>query len=419
MNQSSAIAPSVRPRIEPLTSVRFVAAISVVIYHYWPEFFPDVSTPRLFVSGFMGVSFFYVLSGYILGVVYLRARPARIDRKRFWTARFARVYPSYALALILRIPLIAGIIVSSENIPRRLVIAIGSLVANLALLQAWYPVLDWRWNPPSWSVSAEAFFYLLFPLLAIWSAKVVNLSRVAILCIVSYCVMLVPPTLLLLHGIGFNSQPRPEAFLFVVFAPIFRIPEFMIGLFLCGLEKKIKEKALQQVTLERVAAVTLAVSSAAVLGVVWSGDRIPFVLRYNGIADLAFAGIIVGLANYHGLICRVFSTRAFILLGEASYAVYILQSPLRDYVDFVASKMGVSFGSASRLADTLIFGCYLALLIGISIVCYLYIEAPLRRGIMRMYNARTGRPGIVDANPLVELSTASGKDGSATSTTGA
>ena len=58
--------------IRPLTSLRFFAAMWVVLFHYWPKL--DVGfTPTLVEKGYLGVELFFTLSGFILCHVYLTA----------------------------------------------------------------------------------------------------------------------------------------------------------------------------------------------------------------------------------------------------------------------------------------------------------------------------------------------------------
>src|SRR6266853_1107259 len=92
-----------RPRLPALTSLRFFAAFHVVIFHFQamqifigPAWFQKLSS-----IGYVGVSFFFVLSGFILVYTYAgRDTPAR----DFWRARFARIYPAFAFSLLLTGP---------------------------------------------------------------------------------------------------------------------------------------------------------------------------------------------------------------------------------------------------------------------------------------------------------------------------
>jgi peptidoglycan/LPS O-acetylase OafA/YrhL len=372
-------------RIDALTGIRFLAAISVVFYHYWEEFLPGTATPRPFDSGFMGVSFFFVLSGYILGYVYLQGSTPMIDTKRFMVARFARVYPSYALSFLLQFPLVGWLILRSPSPAKKTLIALGTLLAHLALLHAWWPRLDWRWNPPSWSLCAEAVFYLLFPAVAIWSARYTGSRRLVTLMCGSYIMMLAAPVILLTFGIGFNSEPRPELALFVLFAPLFRVPEFMIGILLSLLHKELETKYSAGMLTRPGTAATYS-GLSLITAILLLDGRIPFILRYNGIADLAFAAIIFGLAASRGLLHKLLSLPILVLLGEASYSVYIFQTPLFDYLRPLLQRLAIS----NRAERILVFTAYVLVLVGLSVACFKYVETPIRRQITRWYASRGG-----------------------------
>jgi peptidoglycan/LPS O-acetylase OafA/YrhL len=106
--------------------------------------------------GYAGVSFFFVLSGFILAFNYA---PRVADRGDFWFRRFARIWPTHALTFVIAIPI--GL--DTTNF----VGSAATAVLNLALLQSWMPQPEiyFSFNRLSWSISNEAFYYALFPVL--------------------------------------------------------------------------------------------------------------------------------------------------------------------------------------------------------------------------------------------------------------
>ena len=102
--QTSAITqPILRPRLPGLTSLRFFAAFLVVLFHLQsmqitlgPAWFRELSS-----IGYVGVSFFFVLSGFIL--VYT-CQGKSVNVMKFWRTRFARIYPAYVFSLLLMAP---------------------------------------------------------------------------------------------------------------------------------------------------------------------------------------------------------------------------------------------------------------------------------------------------------------------------
>lgn len=115
-----------------------------------------------FKEGFVGVSFFFVLSGFIIAYNYQeKLKDNKIDKRTFWVARIARIYPLHWLTLF-----IAAILGSY-------VIASGTLdwlkhfLASLTLTNAYIPKADYffSFNSPSWSLCCEQLFYICFPFL--------------------------------------------------------------------------------------------------------------------------------------------------------------------------------------------------------------------------------------------------------------
>ena len=151
--------------IKPLTSLRFFAAAWVVLFHYWPKLAVS-GTPALVEKGYLGVELFFILSGFILCHVYLPAAEAgRFRYGDFLWARLARVYPMHLVTLI-GIGLMAGVALALGLEVDRNILSLPALPANLAMVQAWGLAPVAGWNHPSWSISAEWFAYLSFPLFA-------------------------------------------------------------------------------------------------------------------------------------------------------------------------------------------------------------------------------------------------------------
>lgn len=153
--------------LKRLTSLRAIAALLVFAYHigHHSTWFGG----SWFRNGFVGVAFFFVLSGFVLT---WSTRPGASAR-RFWVRRWARIYPShFVMALV-------AIIVPVTAFP----ITWPALAANLTLTQAWFPQwgIAFGVNAVSWSLSCEAFFYLVAPFLIRWTHER-RLRHVAPVC---------------------------------------------------------------------------------------------------------------------------------------------------------------------------------------------------------------------------------------------
>ncbi|GAF03935.1 acyltransferase family protein [Saccharicrinis fermentans] len=147
--------------IKPLTSLRFIFAFMVFTSHlsFFEESRSGILT-RIYNSvlheGYIGVSFFFILSGFILAYNYQDGiLKNRESIKKFYLARFARIFPLHILTLIISIPLSYGIFMEDRSI------WLSQLVTNLPLMQSYIPVksIYFSFNAPSWSISDEMFFY--------------------------------------------------------------------------------------------------------------------------------------------------------------------------------------------------------------------------------------------------------------------
>ncbi len=167
-------------QLHALTGLRFIAALLVVLFHFegtwrWDAFVLS-PTPLIPITirqalhnfsfnGFVGVNIFFILSGFVLAYNYLTpTNTLNGTRKAFWVARVARIYPVYLLGILFGAMPYAWNHAASAP-------PIVTGVSALTLVQAWQPYVGTAWNPPGWSLSAEIFFYMLFPFVAPWIAR--------------------------------------------------------------------------------------------------------------------------------------------------------------------------------------------------------------------------------------------------------
>jgi peptidoglycan/LPS O-acetylase OafA/YrhL len=149
--------------LKALTGLRCFAAINIVLFHFsdpkWFGFLAPVVN-----AGFISVSYFILLSGFVLAYNYAeRARNGELDRKRFWEARFTRIYPIYFLSLLLSLNLLSG-----EYQTHTHAMFWTGVVLTPLLLQGFVPAVATFLNTPAWTMSAEAAYYMIFPWVAKW-----------------------------------------------------------------------------------------------------------------------------------------------------------------------------------------------------------------------------------------------------------
>jgi peptidoglycan/LPS O-acetylase OafA/YrhL len=365
-----------RPDLPVLTSLRFFAAGVVVLHHL------DVGrlTSSLELvrgwaqSGYEAVTFFFVLSGFILVYVYSAAREQdglNVPPRRFLIARLARIGPAYYLGLLLMLPsflygsLVAGL--RPEHFP-------SALVLVPTLLQAWYPPVSFSWNGPAWSLSVELFFYALFPLLML---KSVAFSRGKFLIFASGAV--VATAALRLHISSLVGSDSVDWEYFILYFPLFHLPSFVFGMalgriYLFG--QKPSPAAHRRFFLFGAAALAL------LLG--YRGALPPWLLTDALLVPL-YGTVIFGAARMEGYLRTALTLPALVLLGEASYSIYILHTAVVFWWHWIAHKLFVI--SLPETTEILIvFG----LVISLSIWALVYFERPLRRRILQ-YSSRPAK----------------------------
>lgn len=328
-------------------------------------------------NGGQAVTFFFVLSGFILTYSYYEENGRsglKTTRREFWIARIARIYPVYALALaILIIPYIYGAFVSNVIPVWRFV---GGSVCVPLLLQAWVPPIAWEWNTPAWSLSVEAFFYAVFPL---FLARLRNRKFSTKTLIFSSMVFLAAFELWKRSaGISFvNAETsRPSnTYLFFNAFPLFHLPAFLVGI---GAGRIFLSEHWKM----RIFSNKMFLSVCVLVFFIFSlHERIPSVFLSSLVSIPLFAFMIISAANSGGAIRNVLVHPWLVILGEASYGIYILHVPMAFWIE---RGWGGLFGPSARHPQAY-FACYLGLLLVSCILSYLYFERPARRTVIQYF----------------------------------
>ncbi len=292
-------------------------------------------------AGHAAVSLFFVLSGFVLAYNYAAPLAAGgVTRARFWWLRAARVWPLYALVTLVELPLALA-----AGTPPPLVAR--ATAGDLVGLQAWWPAITFVGNTPGWSVSVELFFYALFPLLAPLVARrpramIVGALAAALVCAAS-------PALL---------PAKSAAATFAKCGPPLRLPEFVLGVAL-GHAFLQRRRALSPATANRLALVAAALVLAAVLAAGALPRYFVHALLLPGFALLLWAVADGG--------ARALGAAPLVLLGEASYGLYLLQMPL-----FQAIAGKYEWPLLRMLG-------FFALLVAVSIAAHFSVEKPAQR----------------------------------------
>jgi peptidoglycan/LPS O-acetylase OafA/YrhL len=375
-----------------LTGLRFLAALWVVLYHVFATWRPQLlprahpidppiwqllerSAVGVAILGFSGVSLFFLLSGFILTYVYADDW-ASLSPRAFWVARLARLYPTYAVASVLAL---APYIWSPDPLSRP--IPTVPLVASL--LQAWYPPSALAWNPPAWSLSVEAFFYLLFPFVLPLLQRL-NIPRLLILALGMYVASVLVPAVYIGSGLYLKTGPEGVLLLRVVTDfPLARSPEFILGMavgrifILRQTRASTRGRGLRD---RGLASGGEMVVVACIVVAVVLGSHIPVFGALAVTLAPAFIALIYLLGCGGGLLSWILARPPVVALGEASYALYLIHEPLWHIADraLAPAPRGAGFLTLMYCAAFIVLACALAMAI------HVWIERPARTAIRRM-----------------------------------
>ncbi len=338
-----------------LTALRIFAAMMVVAFHYSLKAGLHGVAAPFFTQGFLGVPLFFVLSGFVLAYSHAQVT----QRGRFYLARFARVYPMYVFAFALMTPF--ALKVTREAGER---LEPGSVPAVLLLVQDWFPSLLFFGNPPAWTLSVEAFFYLLFPfLLPLVSGQ---LRRWRWWIVGLWLLFLIQPILAseqqlaLALGVSPGSQRK---LLYYCGSPPAFLGEFLMGMFAGAHFRRYPRSFSGRVVL---GATLLCVAGFYV------SARLPYMtVRNSGIAPILLLLVYV-LAGWRS---QMLSAKPFQFAGEISYSIYLLQYWVREIFHHVPPAL-----EHARFM--------VPALLGVSSVTYLYVEKPARNALLRLTRVR-------------------------------
>ncbi len=371
------------PQLPALTSIRFFAAFWVVVFHVSGPYraqFPGWLA-NIVNTSYVGVGFFFVLSGFILTYTY-GSEASETSRRKFWIARFARIYPIYAVALVLSFVFAVEGFREAETFLRKGVFGLTFGLAP-ALLQSWIPSCAGRWNAPGWSLSVEAFFYALFPFVLIRLMK----CRTSLLmpCMVGLWALACSTAGLYLilkpDGIAHpDIYSSSIALTFVKFHPLVRLPEFLLGMTLCRYYQTTKDRCSFGFSLAVVAAALIAV-------VLIFSDKIPMPLLHDGLVDPLLCLLIYGLATARYSARKILELPLLVLLGEASYTIYILQWPIVEWL----RRLGVALGVSSA-SFPLWTAMSIVVVVATSVASFKFFETPMRRYIVSRFQAPVPAP---------------------------
>jgi peptidoglycan/LPS O-acetylase OafA/YrhL len=329
--------------------LRFALALWVILHHLTGPGMMLESQARalptflfaLIRGGYLAVTTFFVLSGFVLARGYAQTRWTPRSLARYGLGRLARVYPVYLLSLAVVAPFIWADATPGKG---RLVAAHG------LLLQGWMGHIPVNWNTPAWSLSCEVFFYAAFPL-ALALLHRASWRSTAAIALAACCLTRA------MWSAGISDELKP----------LIHLADFTMGMAASSAYGLLLRNR------KRPAGAWLYLPGAA-LGaalIAWP-QLLPAPLDLNSALRPLNALLLVGLALGGGAPARLLSSRLAQHLGKSSYAMYILHVPVLWWY--------------LRWTHRFSACAYIAAVIAISVLVYRFVEEPANRWLRARFS---------------------------------
>lgn len=347
-----------KSRLAVLEGWRGLGALLLILYHFYAFFAPEPFVPWAFLA----IDFYFVLIGFIIARAYERPIGGReLSFAQFCTRRAFRLYPVYVLSIALFL-LINYFYLENSDIGGQAVyfgmgpeltwqvFAQATMLSNILGMVA-------PWNGPAWIVSVEwiiclAFFFVTWKL-----RRVPTLLWVAV---IGFCFMYLldysPQTL--------NITRADNAFFNATIAR--GLMGFSLGALFYRYHHRLP---LVSVTQIHALDVTLVVAMLTLIGYY----NVNFIISLDYVFMFALFPPLIILSLYKASwIGRAVSLFPFTLLGRISYSVYLLHVPLGYFFQYSPFVQSLNLGKP-------LYGLvFIAFVIGLSSLTYLFIEVPCR-----------------------------------------
>ncbi|MGW3077169.1 MULTISPECIES: acyltransferase family protein [unclassified Kitasatospora] len=375
-----------RKNLHSLTGLRFVAAFLVLLSHLGINLLPRVAPQQTFVlrlfyeAGAVGVSFFFILSGFVLTWVAQEGDTVG----KFWRRRFFKIYPNhlvtFAAALLLAAS--AGHALSGRD-----------SITTLFLVQSWIPDQKLQFNlwsnTPAWSLACEVLFYLCFPWLVALLRRIPP-ARLWLAFLLTYAaiwaVPLIASALPRSGGTHLGTHQPWYSMWFMTFFPPARMLEFVLGIVTALIVVNGR-----WIRLPLPAALLLPVIPFVAKGEV--SDRLGFVvLTAVPLALLVASAATADIGGRRTLL----GGRVMVFLGEISFAFYLVHWLVVTYgwIGRTSPLFGAKRGTASTWPAVVGLSA-LTLLASLVLAWLLYVL--VERPVMRRWSRAARPPQAVPA----------------------
>ena len=364
--------------ISNLTPLRGLAAMMVAIYHFDSVCanFVDAKTTMILGKSYLMVDLFFIMSGFIILHVYGGVFATKIAKKDYWQylgARFARIYPLHVFTLLFTV-----LAYYLKNEPPSPINDYAAIPSHLLLLHSMGLQSIFTWNVPSWSISAEWWAYVIFPILSLYIVRykrsgwiVLSALSLALYLAIMYWLPRVnpfDPTALVPHNLDVTYD----------YGWLRGIAGFIAGMVVyIGYKSGIFAKFLK----------------SDFAGFIMF--LLMLILMHIGANDIlivaAFASVVWTFSMNKGQIYSFLQNKVFQFLGDISYSIYLMHGFIMFFVAVpIITAMGNQYrGPGSvKLAfgnGTWICIIYLIAIIIVSTLSYYFVEKPCREKLKQLF----------------------------------
>jgi peptidoglycan/LPS O-acetylase OafA/YrhL len=365
-------------RLDQLTFTRFAMVLLVLFYHGTGEFYTNAINvfpfSALLRSAPTAVAYLYVLSGFVMSLVYYRPNE-KFDIAAYWRARFVRIYPLYIISFLL------VCVYYSDSLFQ---IKPQKILANLFVIQAWIPAYSQSFNYAAWSMTVEFFFYAIFPFLILWVAR----QSTRKLIWAALALWAVSQTLHYILWIGYFPEYKD----FIVYFPVFHLNSFVMGV--VGGVWYLRDGRSRITSPIHIWSVLLGSFLISAIYIIVSTGIFPILPHdlqpMSGLLAPISVLFIVALAMDESRVSRFLQHPGPVNLGEASYAIYILHVPVYWLYERALEHNFPS--DAERIFDI----TFLPGMILIALAAHFYVDMPLRRWLKNFLKTISIRVFLLD-----------------------
>ncbi|MEZ5016713.1 MAG: acyltransferase [Flavipsychrobacter sp.] len=337
-------------QIKSLTATRVIAALLIVVFHYGKELPPFSNYIHFFQQANIAVSYFFVLSGFVMFYSY---RNRKVFFKSFIIKRIARIVPVYYLGLILAV--LTLVIDHYYYNGNSISSFFRGIILNAGFIQSYFPKYALSINVPAWSLSVEMLFYLMFPLFLHFAQR--NKKGFVFFVISFFIVSQIVHHLMVKLLLPANTLEHAHSL--VYYNPVFHLNQFLLGMLGVYVYDKFKTENVRVSPLMAFLSIVMLLYFPRSVSI------------HNGLLAPLFLLLIVVVAIKEPWFLR---SRVMVFLGEISYSIYILQVPIYYYT----SKWNEEYLNLDKVS---FFYLYIVVLLLVSAISYKYVEKPLRKKI--------------------------------------